>query len=221
MSIPSHNLSCLTKAVRFNCQDCNRPVWYFKCSCGSKIFFDDLGWPWPLHHCKNYEIRESIELIKSIERYTDEEIYLLIESYQKKHSLQLSDEIFEIIEYVIGKRKFKFSTTEVDCTSDIDFISGQIMEINRSINFYKKFHLDKSSIFSMGLLSILSKDDFDELIIRENPDKKNHSNQYRIFIEHKKLKSTQIKIGNKILATVSIIDIPVGKIWRIDTFKNY
>src|SRR5690606_17686842 len=33
------------------CPHCKEPVFFFSCDCGSKVFFDDLGDPWPIHDC--------------------------------------------------------------------------------------------------------------------------------------------------------------------------
>ncbi len=33
------------------CQFCNQPVFYYENELGSKVFFDDLGPPWPKHNC--------------------------------------------------------------------------------------------------------------------------------------------------------------------------
>lgn len=33
------------------CPVCGEPVWYFQNEYGSRVFFDDIGWPWPKHPC--------------------------------------------------------------------------------------------------------------------------------------------------------------------------
>lgn len=33
------------------CRSCGRPVYYFQSQYGGKVFFDDLGHPWPKHEC--------------------------------------------------------------------------------------------------------------------------------------------------------------------------
>ena len=63
MSIPTHSINCYTKAYQTTCQDCNQSIWFFSCTCGSKVFFDDLGSPWTIHICQNLKIKEAIELM--------------------------------------------------------------------------------------------------------------------------------------------------------------
>jgi hypothetical protein len=33
------------------CPACSAPVYYYENSFGSRVFFDELGWPWPKHGC--------------------------------------------------------------------------------------------------------------------------------------------------------------------------
>lgn len=49
MAVPTHHASCTTRAWPATCPDCTARVFYFSCSCGSKVFFDALGHPWPQH----------------------------------------------------------------------------------------------------------------------------------------------------------------------------
>ena len=46
-----HGPDCGSKTFPTRCQFCRASVFYFSCDCGSKVFFDDLGEPWPIHDC--------------------------------------------------------------------------------------------------------------------------------------------------------------------------
>ena len=51
MSIPRHGLDCRTRTFPTKCRHCGDDVFFFSCTCGSRVFFDELGWPWPEHDC--------------------------------------------------------------------------------------------------------------------------------------------------------------------------
>jgi hypothetical protein len=34
-----------------NCPVCGEPVWFYRSPYDGRVFFDDLGWPWPKHDC--------------------------------------------------------------------------------------------------------------------------------------------------------------------------
>lgn len=33
------------------CPKCNKPVYFYKSPYNGRVFFDDVGWPWPKHGC--------------------------------------------------------------------------------------------------------------------------------------------------------------------------
>ena len=47
--IPTHGPWCATRTWPTDCSICGQQVFYFSCSCGSGVFFDHLGRPWPIH----------------------------------------------------------------------------------------------------------------------------------------------------------------------------
>ena len=47
----SHGWWCNTVTYRTKCRGCGEPVFFFRCDCGSAVFFDALGEPWPEHDC--------------------------------------------------------------------------------------------------------------------------------------------------------------------------
>lgn len=49
-----HGGQCNTKTFPMNCKHCKKRVFYFSCDHGSKVFFDKLGDPWPIHNCPEY-----------------------------------------------------------------------------------------------------------------------------------------------------------------------
>ena len=46
-----HGAWCNSVTWRTKCRYCREPVFFFQCDCGSGVFFDQLGPPWPLHDC--------------------------------------------------------------------------------------------------------------------------------------------------------------------------
>lgn len=50
----AHGDWCRTRTYPTRCRICRADVFYFSCTCGSKVFFDSLGSPWPLHRCGDH-----------------------------------------------------------------------------------------------------------------------------------------------------------------------
>lgn len=50
-----HGRWCNTKTFPLNCRYCGEQVFYFSCDHESRVFFDELGDPWPKHNCGHTE----------------------------------------------------------------------------------------------------------------------------------------------------------------------
>ena|SRR6266404_1078906 len=56
MPPPTHPRSCVTLTCHpQKCSKCEERVFYFSCTCGSKVFFDTLFPDWWQHECVEYE----------------------------------------------------------------------------------------------------------------------------------------------------------------------
>lgn len=52
MPPPTHGPHCRTVfCYPRECPDCGEEVYYWSCTCGSHVLFDELGEPWPKHEC--------------------------------------------------------------------------------------------------------------------------------------------------------------------------
>lgn len=61
----THGWWCNTVTYPTKCRGCGEPVFYFSCDCGSAVFFDALGEPWPEHDCETSWTR-------NLTRWTDD-----------------------------------------------------------------------------------------------------------------------------------------------------
>ena len=46
-----HGVYCKTKTFPLKCKYCQQQIFFFSCDCGSRVLFDELGPPWPMHYC--------------------------------------------------------------------------------------------------------------------------------------------------------------------------
>jgi hypothetical protein len=60
-----HGEWCGTKTWPTSCPSCSAQVFYFSCNHGSRVFFDELGPPWPVHDCHESWAR-------GLRRFTDD-----------------------------------------------------------------------------------------------------------------------------------------------------
>lgn len=217
MSIPNHEVACISNALKTNCPKCNESVWSLSCNCESPDYYEYFGWPWIKHECKSAEITIALDTLKNCDRLTEEELENYLNNF--KNNNQLSKGITDILDYELGKRIYQFTYSEISCSENQLSITGMLMQINSEVNFYDIFGIDKDSLLAEGLLGSIAMHKYDEFIIRENPDLNNHSKQYRIYAEHNKFENPE-RFSN-ILASVSVLEIPCGKIWIADEIKIF
>ena len=48
------------------CRDCNARIFYFTCTCGSSVLFDELGGGWPEHDCEERAAKDGVARAKAI-----------------------------------------------------------------------------------------------------------------------------------------------------------
>ena len=54
----THGYWCNTRTYPTTCRYCGESVFFFACDHGCKVFFDELGAPWPEHNCMDRWIAE-------------------------------------------------------------------------------------------------------------------------------------------------------------------
>lgn len=221
MAIPYHRDSCVTKAFPTHCPDCQEDVWFFSCNCGSKVYFDQLSWPWDRHKCKERVIREAIELVKTSDRLSEEEIYRRIEMFAKERSWTISDDIIELLDFELNKRKQPFKKIEVRDLSNTSVVDGTVMQINRDVSFIKRYDLNPNNPIHKGLARDLLTRSYSEIYVRQAANEYNQSNEFVIFAERGYLKSNPIMVTKTILAHIKKINTVSDDLWEIISHKCY
>lgn len=221
MPIPKHDITCNSRATKMRCNYCGASVWYFSCTCGSKVFFEDLGWPWPIHYCQEYRIRKDLEMLVDIDKMTNQEIYDVIVKRERTTGTEIDDSILQIVESVVGKRKSKLSIDKVQPELEETEISGKVMEFNNPINIYTKLGYDAANEMSNKLLGRLGSRKWAYARIRSNSDKRNRCLEVEVMIDVKYLGKYPIRINDSILGIAKGEVHSKGIVWVLLKHDKY
>ena len=71
----THGYWCNTRTFPMSCKACGSRIFFFQCDHDSRVLFDELGWPWPIHDCLN-------DTRPSTPERTDEEIFEALQGVQ-------------------------------------------------------------------------------------------------------------------------------------------
>jgi hypothetical protein len=189
MSVPTHSEECQSKAFKTLCFDCGQEVYFFMCSCGSKVLFDSLGHPWPIHSCEESQVRIAVSLLEHSSLLTHDEIYAKILLHSNKSGMPVSERAMELIDRYLSERKKPFQIKKIGHSAEVHFVIGRIHQINNNINMYTRMGLPKNMANAAGLLGDLGYDTYSEIIVRSVPDFKNISSEYSLLIKSTALKS--------------------------------
>jgi hypothetical protein len=164
MSVPTHRPDCETHIWRTTCPDCKKSVYFFSCSCGSRVFFDRKGPPWPMHaeSCTIYQIRLMLQ-----EGSTPDRIRRLLHTRVNETGIPLPVEGQEFLRQ--KEEEYRQSKPEIQvclpADQPIEF-TGRIQNINRQVNFFKRFDFQENLI-TRKLLGGLVKTPYAEATVRE------------------------------------------------------
>ena len=200
--VPNHRPSCQTTMYPTTCHDCGERVFFFSCSCGSAVFFQDRGIPWPIHRCPRRRYDELREGGMSAEqaRYT-----VLME--QRRRSRSVPRKVIEYMDRdakVAAARRVSAKKTiyaEVCPEEEMDFV-GRVMVIERNINMPKQFKLAPNRV-AQRLLGKLGRDRWHRIGVRgeAEPDQSIVA-EVSAFIRGTDLSKTGIQVGRKVLVAV-------------------
>ena len=163
MSIPTHGPDCETRTWKTTCPDCGRLVWFLSCTCGSKVFFDNKGYPWRLHSesCPVYFIRQQLD---------DNVSVLEIRSLVERRATEIHQPVPVEIDHLLrdlgapGKKNFVHMLPDPVPV----FVHGEVKQAN-PVNIFKKYQVTDNPI-NRKILGCFAEERYLEVIVEEIPD---------------------------------------------------
>jgi len=203
MSVPTHRAGCKTRIFKTNCHDCGKPVWFFACSCGSRVFFDGKGAPWPLHaeKCPNYHIRLLIE-----DGNRPSTVRKMLEAEARVRNSTIPD---NVLAYIAGYERTienkKAIVKDVLPAEDPLNITGVIIKMG-PINVFKRYGFTENPI-SKAVLGVLASEPQYEIVLREEqtPDSI-FVQQCTFFVPQKTVNTMNLRVKQKTETTLILKD---------------
>lgn len=220
MSVPTHISSCRSKAFPIICKGCGVTVFYFTCSCGSKVFFDSLGYPWTEHICQ--DLKDEMELVAGINEFkqkynsSDYEIRDFLRQHSEKTGKVISKEKSDLLNRKLGRINIKNKYLEPPFDKNVQGIEGTVSIINKDINFANLFKIDPSNVFGKAFLGNFLKEKYSEIRIR-SVNNENKFFEYKIYIPTNMIQKEGIRQNDNVIVRLSIYEAKTGiKIWVSD-----
>jgi len=146
-----HGPWCGTRIWPTRCPSCGSHVFFFMCDCGSKVFFDERGAPWPLHDCDTSWTR-------TLKRTTDKTGKITVELGPGITVSRPTSDSFGIEVGILSRARAAHAKRTPDAIVGINPTAGErklvvgiLREIARSANPIKTFRLADTIIANAGL----------------------------------------------------------------------
>ncbi len=195
MPVPGHKPDCETYIYKITCPDCGQLVWLFGCSCGSKVFFNEIGPPWPRHAdtCWKYQIRLLLQEGKS-----PDQIKALIYVASSQNGDVISDEVKNYLQ------KISFSGSllknEILPSTNYTDICGTLKEIHQC-NIFKRLDIPHN-IFMERVLGRFGNRALSELVVQSPATRNNMIDQWTFLVETVEVDGYNLCPGMTVFATL-------------------
>lgn len=189
MSIPTHRDDCETRTWKTTCHDCGRPVWFLCCTCGSKVYFDTLGYPWHLHmdSCPVYFVRQMID-----EGHSARVIRSLVDSLSIRLGKPVPKEVDALLNTLGagGKRIIRNILPD-----PVPVNLKGIVKRNDRINLFKRLNISDNMI-NRKIMGKFAAGPYSEIVIHQiNNGDHRHVNQWVFLIPCEDLDGCGIRLG--------------------------
>ncbi len=166
MPVPTHRPGCLTRLWKANCPDCGERVYFFSCSCGSKVFFQHPGDPWPLHadRCLPH-----LAVQLKGQGLSSSAILQLVESEARSRKVSVPPTVYQMLKADEYSDTGRITIVQVRPGGTEEKVRGVIVSSNLRVNFLKRLGYPENQL-SRGLLGELGRDCYIELQIRGDAD---------------------------------------------------
>ncbi|MFC1791215.1 hypothetical protein ACFL0I_01960 [Gemmatimonadota bacterium] len=179
-------------------------MYFFSCSCGSRVFFDHPGYPWPLHadSCLPYLVRAYHATGASVEAI----VRLINEEAEARGVPPPLNLIAEIRKEARPPGAHPLCV-EVEPGSGREFVGG-VLAVNRNINFYKRFNLPRNDV-SKALLGALGRTPYSQVLIREEQaDDRGIKAEVTAYLPTLEVDRTGLRIGHRVLVGIEPFSPP-------------
>lgn len=144
MPVPTHDPSCRTKVWDTSCPRCGEHVFFFLCSCGSKVFFDALGHPWPQHNDTCLAIR--IHELRESERLSLDDVEQIVHAESVRRGASIPANVRTIFRSLDYQETGRGTVLTLTPGPEPREFTGTISGTNQQVNFFKRLKLEDNII---------------------------------------------------------------------------
>lgn len=215
----THGPWCNTRVWPTNCPGCGHSVFFFSCNHGSKVFFDALGRPWPVHDCDTSWTR-------GLKRTTDSTGRITVH-LSAGVSVSRPPDTFNIAPEIVERAKqspIKEAQAPIVCINPEptrpQAVIGVLREIRQHANPYR-YHNIPDTTFGSAALGPIGQQSVGRITVHTPLNSESSQlASYTMWIPAALISNRRIKTGITVHIGLQVISLLGGeRVWFCDEFE--
>lgn len=212
----THGWWCNSRTYPTRCKYCGERVFFFSCSCGSKVFFQELGWPWPEHRCIQYLTaqygREFIERGMAIMMMTPGV------DIGRKVDRNYTDKVKQ--QLAVSREPEVVRCDPYDGCQDTE-AEGIVRELIPRVDVFKRFDISENSVIGAALFGPLAKDEYAQVTVHTGALAGEDNWSFTFFVSRKLLDQKRIVKGDFVTCKLRAFTVHGrGTVWVCDDLRG-
>ena len=196
-----------------SCPDCARRVYFFACSCGSKVFFERPGEPWPEHaeRCIPYLVRR----LRDVEGLSNTMILRMVENHADTHDLEIPPQIRHELKKLEQRDARRRTVLEVFPSGEQVGSEGAVISVDHQVNVLKRLGLPDNAV-SRGLFGALLSEPLAELVVQGTRDEQTgFIAQFTFYMSLQQVRKAGLRTGLRVGCILQSLSLPNDKrVWK-------
>ena len=217
---PIHGSWCNTRTWPTKCPRCGNPTFFFQCDHKSRVFFDKLGPPWPVHNCDT-------SWANNLDRTQDSSGDITVK-ITETITVQRLPEGFSIDPSIISKASQRRRQPNQDPIRAIQPVAGKpkttvvgtLHALKVEADVAKTLNIPVASAMALAFLGPLGTGKWSRVTLHEPLSGQNKYNNYTFWVASKNVTQAENCMGITVTAKISPLVISDESIvWLCEHFE--
>lgn len=216
-----HGEWCGAETFPLTCRYCGRSVFFFRCRCGSKVFFEELGPSWPKHHCDEHLEAKGLSPLTGsspTSHLSREVIGAQAIMRPEEHDYPVEIEpayAAKIRRNLEAERRGKRELLRMDPPpGKAHQDTGRIQDLAPEVDVFKQARYPKDSPIAFAMLGSLAKEPMARVVLVVDDPDQDDLESYSCYIPQRLMKKTGIICGDVVHFKIEPVEVPNwARVW--------
>ena len=211
-----HGPWCGARTYAMRCRYCGEKIFYFSCGCGSQVFFEELGPPWPRHYCGEYAA--TIMSPTPLPGIPDASI--LAEAIMRP---KRAHPAFDVDPTYVRKMQAHVEKERLNHRGEVPMDPppkqahkdiGLVKDLAPQVNIFKQFKMPENDRMAAAFLGELAKEPMARIVLVVDDPEQEDLERYSCYIPQKLLRRSGVIREDIVNFVIKPLEVPgKGRFW--------